>query len=296
VRLDRDVHVGDGDVGADACHLDLGLFQGGELGGTKVDLELASFGHDVGTRASPNHADVGRHPRPPSIETLQCEDRVRRLQDRVASLLGLHAGMCGSTGDPDREVGDPFARRDDVAVRPGALQHQRGVVRRRELPDDRSGVRRADLLIRVADVGDRAESVEAHVLQDLGREEPREEARLHVGHSRTARDVAVDPERALGRRAVVEDRVHVPDQQDVRSARPPEPADQQIAEPRFTVVRTPLDLPTTIQEAALAHVGDPVDAVRRVRATVHVDHDLERFEELGIAGEGTVANGLHVHR
>ena len=70
---------------------------------------------------------------------------------------------------------------------------------------------------------------------------------------------------------------------------PPVPrsrADQEIAEPRIAVVRASLDLPAVVFEPALAHVGDPVHALRRVRTAVDVDHGLERFEELGVARRG----------
>jgi len=220
---------------------------------------------------------------------------VRRLQDGVAPLLWLHARVCRATRDLDREVRDPLARRDDVAVRPSAFQHQRGVVLGSELADDRSGEGRADLLVGVAHVGDRPEAVEADVSQDVCREEPGEETRLHIGDAGPPGDVAVHTERPHRHRAVVEDGVHVPDQQDVGSTRAVEPADQKVPEPRIGVVRAPLDLPAVVLEPPLTHVGDPVHALRRVRATVDVDHGLQRFQELGVTGVCAVAERLNVH-
>ena len=98
--------------------------------------------------------------------------------------------------DVDRVVRDALARADDVTVRPRALQDERRVVLRRQValiigPAER----RADLLVRVADVGDALEPVEPGRLQHLHREEAGEQAALHVGHAGPARDVSVDRER-----------------------------------------------------------------------------------------------------
>jgi threonine dehydrogenase-like Zn-dependent dehydrogenase len=41
--------------------------------------------------------------------------------------------------------------------------------------------------------------------------------------------------------------------------------------------------------------GDPVHALMRVGATVDVDHGLQRFQELGVAVNCTVAKRLNVH-
>ena len=52
--------------------------------------------------------------------------------------------------------------------------------------------------------------------QRLERVQPGQQPRLHVGDARAVGDAVVDPERAGGRGARVEDRVHVPDQEDPR--------------------------------------------------------------------------------
>ena len=132
-----------------------------------------------------DHADVARHTGPAAVQPLEREDRVGRLEDRVVTLLRFDAGVRRASLDRDREVGDPLPGRDDVPVRPCALQHEGRVVRRGELADQRTRPRGADLLVGVAHVRDRAERVEADVLEHVGREEPREQAGLHVGHPRT---------------------------------------------------------------------------------------------------------------
>ena len=85
---------------------------------------------------------------------------------------------------------------------------------------------------------------------------------LHVRDAGAAGDVALDRERTVGDGPVVEDRVHVTHEQDVRSPRPPEGPDHEVAEPRLSVVRPPIDLPSVIEEPALAEVRDPVDTLR----------------------------------
>ena len=57
----------------------------------------------------------------------------------------------------------------------------------------------------------------------------------------------------------------------------------------------PLNFPSVVLEPSLAHVGDPVHALMRVGATVDVDHGLQRFQELEVAGMCTVAKRLNVH-
>ena len=68
------------------------------------------------------------------------------------------------------------------------------------------------------------------------RVEPGEQARLHVGHAgAVGAAVGVDPERALGGGARVEDRVHVADEEDPRPAgraRAASPDDRRPEAPR----------------------------------------------------------------
>ena len=72
-------------------------------------------------------------------------------EDRAAALLGLDAGVRGAPVDRQPQVGDALARRDEVAVRPRALEDEAGVGRLRGLDDVRRRGRRADLLVRVGD-------------------------------------------------------------------------------------------------------------------------------------------------
>ena len=81
----------------------------------------------------------------------------------------------------DTGVDDALARADDVAVGPGALEHERRVHAAGELADDRGRGRRADLLVRV---GHEPEPLERQ-LAGRARERPErvqagEQAALHV--------------------------------------------------------------------------------------------------------------------
>ena len=63
--------------------------------------------------------------------------------------------------------------------------------------------------------------------------------------------------------AVVEDRVHVPDQQHARTPRAAEGPDHEIAELGLAIggdVGTSLHLPSVRTEARLAEIGDPIHA------------------------------------
>ena len=71
--------------------------------------------------------DVDGHVRPAAVEVVQLADDAGRLEDRAAALLGLDAGVRRPAVDGDAQVEDPLARRDDVAVRPRALEHERDV-------------------------------------------------------------------------------------------------------------------------------------------------------------------------
>ena len=130
------------------------------------------------------------------------------------------------------------------------------------------------------------------VLQDMGREEPGEQTCLHVGDPRATSDVAVDGEGSVRRGPVVEDGVHVADQQDVGPARAPERTDDEVAEPRLPVVRPSVDLPPVVQEASLAHVRDLVHPCGRVGTAVDVDHGLEHVEELRVHRLGAISRSV----
>ena len=186
-----------------------------------------------------------------------------RLQERVAPLLGFDPCVGGSPLERDRVVGDALARADDVAVGPRAFEHEGRVVARCELADHGTAERRSDLLVRIADVGDVLERVGSRLLEHLCGVEPGEQAPLHVRHAGTAGDGAIDPEGSLGHGAVVEDRVHVPDQQHAWTPRAAEGPDHEIAELGLAIggdVGASLHLPSVPTEASLAEIGDPIHA------------------------------------
>ena len=144
------------------------------------------------------------HARPPAVQS----PAARRSCARPArTALRPFSGSTPGVRRPARRSSIvksvmPLRARDDVAVRPRALEHERRVVLRGELADHRAGERRADLLVGVADVGDRARSRRSR--RPGGRaaaKNPASRPALHVGHAGPARDVAVDAERPLGRRA-----------------------------------------------------------------------------------------------
>ena len=95
-------------------------------------LHLASLGHHVGPRAAVDDAGVDGHRRPAAIEGVERQHLVRGLEDCGAALLRLDAGVRRAADELEVVVGDALARADDVAVGAGALEHQRGVVLRRQ--------------------------------------------------------------------------------------------------------------------------------------------------------------------
>ena len=224
-------------------------------------------GDDVGPRAAVHDADVHGDAGPTAVQPLQRDDRVRRLEHRVAALLRLDAGVRRPPVIVDPVVGDPLASADDVAVRPRTLQDERRVVLRRQLADDRTGERRPDLLVGVADVRDGAEPVEAGLLQDLGRDEPGRAARPSCPRR-------PDRGRCLPRCGTVVRRPcprRRPCPCGPRAARsgPPAPrrrADHEVAQLRRIAVagamRTTLHLPAVRPEPRFAQVGDRVHARR----------------------------------
>ncbi len=84
-------------------------------------------------------------------------DQAGGLEDRAPALLRLDAGVRRAAPDVQPQVEDPLARRDDVAVRPGALEDECDVHPGRDRADVRRATRRADLLVRVGDEGERLE-------------------------------------------------------------------------------------------------------------------------------------------
>ena len=110
-----------------------------------------------------------------------------------------------------------------------------------------------------------------------------EQPALHVGHPRPRRPLALDAVRARGHRSGLEDGVHVADEQEPRS-RAPQAPDDEVAElplPGPRQVRGPGDIRVQLREPARDEVGDPVDAVGRVRAAVEV-HERREIGEVGV--------------
>jgi hypothetical protein len=296
VHLGHD--VGHHMVGHDPLDLGLGRLERLELGRAEVHMELAPCRHDVAPGATPRHAHVHRDAGPPAVQGLELDDLVGRFQERVAALLGLDTGVGGAPQDRDLVVGDPLARAHDVAVGPRAFEHEGHVVPRRQLPDHGAAERRADLLVGIADVRDRAEPVESGLLEHLDGEHPRQQPRLHVRDARAACEVTVDRERPLGDRPVVEHGVHVADQKDVGAATAHQGPDQEVPDPRLVgsgYVRRPSDRPPRRPESRLASVRDLVHARRRVRAAIDVDHPLQLGDELVVAPLGDREECACVH-
>ena len=117
------------------------------------------------------------------------------------------------------------------------------------------------------------------------RPEAGEQAGLHVRHPRALRDPVLDLERPLRDRALLEDGVHVPDEQDPwPGARPAlERADDRLAEPPCGV-GPPLDASAHRLELGGDPRPDLVDALRRVAAAVDRAEPLEVGEEGRQAG------------
>ena len=171
-------------------------------------------------------------------------------------------------------VGDALARAHDVAVLPRSLQHERGIVEPRELPDHRppkgepissSGLHTYVIRPHASNPG---------VLQRPTAKKPVEQPALHVRDTRARAHVAFDAERTLGNRTVIEHRVHVSDEQHVRTAAPSS----------VPITRSPncgspspgaCARRSTVQPdrgSAPRKIGDPVDARHRVRAAIDVHH------------------------
>ena len=165
----------------------------------------------------------------------------------------------------------------------------------RELLDVRGRGRRADLLVRVGDEDETLEGQPAELAdQRLERVQPGKEPRLHVGHAGSAGDAVGDRERPSGGRAGIEDRVHVPDQQDPRAvgaAR--EGRHDRVAEATGRV-RPDLDRGPKAREELGRPAADLVDPFGRVAAAVDVDQALEVAEVAReVRGHG-VAQGVEL--
>jgi hypothetical protein len=204
---------------------------------------------------------------------------VRGRDDRAAPFLGLDPGVGGSADDPDPAVEEALAGRDDVAVRPRALEDEAGIGPRRLLADVRRRGRRADLLVGVRDEDQVAEGKLAeHVADRCDRVQAGQQARLHVGHAGSAGHAVLDRERPLGRGPGIEHGVHVPDQQQVRSAAAGPRSDDRVAE---RGVRADLDRCAELPHPGRHPPADLVDARFRVAPAVDVDQPFEVGQEVG---------------
>ena len=135
----------------------------------KVHVQLAPVRNHVRPGAALDHAHVDGDSRPHPVQVVEGHDGVGGLERCRTSSFWLDPRVGGATSDDDPKIGHALARRHDVAVLPGALQHEAGVHASGSLQDQRSGEGRPDLLVRVADVGHRAEGFEPTVLERVHR-------------------------------------------------------------------------------------------------------------------------------
>ena len=228
-------------------------------------------------------ADVDGHAVPAAVQRVEPLDEVGRGEDRVAALLGLDAGVGRAAVDGDPGVEDALARRDDVAVRPGALEDE-ARRRRRAAASPMCGVEVGEPISSsglATNVSRSNGSGPASAPSARTRVEPREEAALHVADAGpVGAAVGVDAERPGGGGAGVEDRVHVADQQDPRPAgRPVEAGRRSSSRSRPDGSGRGLDVRADVRQEAGDEPADLVDAVLRVAAAVDVDEPLEVGEE-----------------
>ena len=202
-------HRGGGSHDGDGC---LGGLQRGAPGGPHVQHDLRLGGHDVRPRATADDPGVDRDVRPPPVEGVQGHDLVGRLKDGAAALLRLYAGVGGAPVDGQADVHESLARRDDVAVGTGTLEHEGHVGRfgRSRMTGELTGD--PILLVRVGheheaphrqprrDVGQRALALLGRDLAERShRVEPGQESGLHVAHAGAAGTLATDRRRAARR-------------------------------------------------------------------------------------------------
>ena len=287
-RRELDGRVRDDRRLGDAPDLRLGRLE--RFAGHRADvhLERAALGHDVRPRPAGDRADVDGHARPAAVELVEVLDDPGRLEDRAPALLGFDAGVGGPTVDGQAQVEDALARRHDVAVRAGAFEHERDVHLGRDLDDVRGRGQRADLLVRVGDEHEPLERQAAALGDDrLERVQPGQKAGLHVGDARAVGDAILDAERALGRGARVEDRVHVPDEQRTRRAGPAVERRHDRRPEATGGIRPRLDARPELGQEVGDPTPDAVDAGRRIAAAVDVDETLE----VGEVGRQVGADG-----
>ena len=116
-----------------------------------IDLQVASFRHDIGPRAATDHPDIHGHTWPATVERVEILHEPGGFQDGTAPLLGFHARMGGPTVDREAGIEDALAGTHDVAVGAGTFEDQARIHVRGGLADMHAGARGADLLVGVRD-------------------------------------------------------------------------------------------------------------------------------------------------
>ena len=167
-------------------------------GSAQVHLESHRSATTFVRVPSVDDADVHGNTRPATVEPLERDDSVRGLEHRVASLLGLDAGVRSPTGDRDpesvipflAETMSPFARAPsstNAASCWGASSRITGTEYGE--PISSSGLHTYVMVPNPSKPG---------VLQHLARDQSRQQAALHVRYARATRDVALHAERPFG--------------------------------------------------------------------------------------------------
>ncbi len=205
--------------------------------------------------------------------------------------------MSRAAGDGDAQVQDALARRDDVAIRAGALEDERGIHRPGDLADVRRRRRRPDLLVRVRDEDEALERQATELThQGLDRVQPRQQPRFHVSDTGSPGDAVGDGERAIGGGARIEDGVEVPDQQDPRrTGSTVEGRDDRVPEATGRVAAA-LDVRAKSGEEVGRPAADFVDALGGIAAAVDVDQALEVPEVVRQVGGHRVAQCVELGR
>ena len=187
--------------------------------------------------------------------------------------------------DVDAQLGHALARRDDVAVGARTLEDEAGVALPGEPPDVGRRAGRADLLVRVGEVGDALERQAGRPRELVQRPqgmEAGEQPRLHVGDAGAVGASVGDAEGARRRGPHLEDRVEVRQHQETRPIIAPQRADHRRPEAPLRVGFVAHLGPEPLEESA-GPAPDPVDASRRVAAAVGVYERRQVVEEDGKA-------------
>jgi hypothetical protein len=175
------------------------------------DVQHGAIGDDIVRAAALDAGRVDRQRR--SLAALEPQGEVGSGDDRVASVLGVAAGVGGAAADDEREIpaSGPGPGERPVGQR-GGLVGQCGALAAGGPRDQRRRSRRADLLVAVED-DLVTETGNAARLDRLQRREHHRDAALHVGDSGPAEHSVLAPARRLKRMVGAEHRVHVAGQQ-----------------------------------------------------------------------------------